>query len=223
MRVWNFASHHITLWFSFCVDVGIHLRGTYTIHHIPIWTWGGIGLELIFRQFVQVHHITLYYIILCLSFLPLLSLCLLSFCLLCWDEARLFQLGTSPLLMYHLLLFFLLSLFITLMPEIGQRFLLSRPFLTVIYTSNLCVGEGDFVYGMCSHLVLVVFVYFDWMGTQWRYCIPLSTKVVVSMWLVVNHSWLFSPAFFPSHFFYFSRCCRFGCSFLCTCTIYYLT
>lgn len=78
--------------------------------------------------------------------------------------------GCFNLGLYHYLCiicyYFSLSLFITLMPEIGQRFLLSRPFLTFIYTSNLCVGEGDFVYGMCSHLVLEVFVYFDWMGTQ---------------------------------------------------------
>lgn len=167
MRVWNFASHHITLWFSFYVDVGIHLRGTYIIHHIPHmdmrWNWIGIDIPTVCSG--TSYHAILYHPV---SFLSSPSfLVSLSFCSLCWNEARLFPLGTLPLLMYHLLLFFLLCFFHN--SHAGYRpalFIISLPFLAFIYTSNLCVGEGDFVYGMCCHLVLVVFVYFDWMGTQ---------------------------------------------------------
>lgn len=177
MRVWNFASHNITLWFSFYVDVGIHLRGTYIIHHTP-YTPYGHEVELdwnrysnsLFRYIISRHTISS-----CVfPFFPFFP-CVFVIFSLCWGEARLFPLGTLPLLMYHLLLLFLLCFFHN--SHAGYRpalFIISLPFLAFIYTSNLCVGEGDFVYGMCCHLVLVVFVYFDWMGTQWRYCISLS-------------------------------------------------
>lgn len=94
------------------------------------------------------------------------------------------------------------------MPDIGQRFYYLLPFWHS-YIHPTSVGEGDFVYGICSHLVLshVCILWLD--GDTMK--ILHFTILVVSMWLAVNHNWLFLPASFPSHFFLLSCCC---CSFL---------
>ena len=168
--------HHITspFGFSFYVDVGIYLRGTYIIYRIPIWTWGGIGLELIFQQLVQVHHITPYYILLCLSFLPLLSLCLCHFVRCVRMRRGCFNVDFTTTYVSSVIIFPFVSSFSYLSCRTSASvFIISCLFDIHIYI-QLCVGEGDFVYGMCSHLALVMFVYFDWMGPQWRYCISLS-------------------------------------------------
>ena len=202
--------YHITspFWFFILRGCWIYLTGTYIIYHIPIWTWDGIGLELIFQEFVQVYHITLYYILLCLSFLPLLSLCLLSFCSLCWGRGC-FNLDFATTYVSSVSIFSFVSFFHNSHAGHRPALLLSLAFLTFIYTSNLCVGEGDFVYGICSHLVLshVCILWLD--GDTMK--ILHFTVPVVSLWLAVNHNWLFLPASFPSHFFLFSCCC---CSFL---------
>ena len=144
MRVWNFASHHITLWFSFYVDVGIHLRGTYIIHHIPHmdmrWNWIGIDIPTVCSG--TSYHAILYHHV---SFLSSPSfLVSLSF-FRCVEVRR----GCFHLGLYHYLCiicyyFSFCAFFITLMPDIGQRFLSSffAFFGIHIYIQPVCWGGG---------------------------------------------------------------------------------
>ena len=138
--------HHITSPFGFLFTWTLgftwEVHISYTIY--PIWTWGGIGLESIFQQFVQVHHITPYYIILCLSFLPLLSLCLCHFVRCVGMRRGCFHLGLYHYLCIICYYFSFCAFFITLMPDIGQRFLSSffAFFGIHIYIQPVCWGGG---------------------------------------------------------------------------------
>lgn len=195
MRVWNFASHHITLWFSFYVDVGIHLRGTYIIHHIPHmdmrWNWIGIDIPTVCSG--TSYHAILYHHV---SFLSSPSfLVSLSFCSLCWNEARLFPLGTLPLLMYHLLLLFLLCFFHN--SHAGYRPALFIIFFCLFWHSYIhptCVLGRGTLYTACAVILSwsCLYTLTGWVHNEdIAFHCPCSVHVTV-----VNHNWLFFPASF---------------------------
>ena len=109
-------------------------------------------MESIFQQFVQVHHITPYYIIMCLSFLPLLSLCLCHFVRCVGMRRGCFHLGLYHYLCIICYYFSFCAFFITLMPDIGQRFLSSffAFFGIHIYIQPVCWGGGLCIRHMLS-------------------------------------------------------------------------
>lgn len=102
MRVWNFASHHITLWFSFYVDVERYIYHTPYTHMDMRWNWIGIDIPTVCSG--TSYHAILYHTVSFLSS-PSFLVSFLSFLFAVLGWGGLFQLGTLPLLMYHLLLF----------------------------------------------------------------------------------------------------------------------
>ena len=194
MRVWNFASHNITLWFSFYVDVGIHLRGTYIIHHIPHmdmrWNWIGIDIPTVCSG--TSYHAILYHHV---SFLSSPSfLVSLSF-FRCVEVRR----GCFHLGLYHYLCiicyyFSFCAFFITLMPDIGQRFLSYLCLFWHSYIHPTCVLGRGTLYTACAVILSwsCLYTLTGWVHNEdIAFHCPCSVHVTV-----VNHNWLFFPASF---------------------------
>lgn len=182
MRVWNFASHHITLWvFLLTWTLGftweVHISYTiYPYGHEEMeldWNWYSNSL---FRYIISRHTIS-YCVFPFFPFFPCVFFVIL-FAVLGWGEA----VSTWNFTYYYYLCiicypFSLLSSFIIIMPDIGQRlFLLSLlPSFCNSYIHPTCgLGRGT-LYTACAVILSWSCFYTLTDGdTQWRYCITIS-------------------------------------------------